>query len=277
VELAPTRLYVNADELRLSQALTNLLNNAARYTHRAGHIRVKVTLGQHEEHQWVCIGVSDNGRGIEPNLLNSVFAMFVQGKDPLNRPSSGLGVGLALARAIVELHHGTLEAKSAGVGRGAEFIIRLPLAAVLEPKLPDVAKEGELRESTPAVHAPSCRILVVDDNVDAAVMLSSLLERHGHEVVSVYDGTDALRAFDGFRPDIVLLDIGMPGMNGLEVARRLRERRTDPRPFIVAVTGWGKPEDEARSREAGFDVHLVKPVEEDNLLQVIDTRDRVIH
>ncbi|HYH42440.1 MAG TPA: PAS domain S-box protein [Burkholderiales bacterium] len=275
LEFPPERLTVRGDAVRLIQALTNLLNNAARYTGPGGSITVKVDSAARGEHRAVSISVSDTGQGIDPSLIDSIFSMFVQGKDPLHRPTMGLGVGLALSRSIVELHHGTLEARSAGLGQGAEFVVTLPL---LPSRAATAAADDHARTARPmqAGH-PRQRILVVDDNVDAAAMVAELLKKHGHEVLAVHDGMEALQAFDGFRPDFVLLDIGMPGMNGLELARRLRERNRDPRPFIVALTGWGQPEDELRSREAGFDLHLVKPVEEPDLLQVVGTRARHLH
>jgi CheY-like chemotaxis protein len=181
---------------------------------------------------------------------------------------------LALARSIVELHHGTVEAKSAGPGQGAEFILRLPASAMpAAPRQPEPNKASHMVLDKPQ----ALRILVVDDNVDAAAVLAGILTEHGHEVVAVTDAMEAMSTFDGFRPQVVLLDIGMPGMNGLEIARRIRERARSPRPLIVAVTGWAKSEDEARSREAGFDLHLVKPVEEAALLQLLGNYSGSIH
>ena len=275
VFLPTQQLKVRGDALRLIQALTNLLNNAARYTDAGGRIVVKVEApgdGEPDARQ-VSISVRDTGRGIDPVLMKSIFGMFVQGRDPLHRPSAGLGVGLALARSIVELHHGTIEAKSAGVGQGAEFIIRLPLTA----RESVVEATPTAQEDLPAPTSPLCRVLIVDDNVDAAVILTSLLKKHGHEALAVHSGAEALQAFEGFRPEIVLLDIGMPGMNGLEVARRLRLRNRIPRPLIVAITGWGKPEDETLSREAGFDLHMVKPVEELDVLKILRTHSGIVH
>lgn len=277
IDLPSERADVNGDELRLTQALTNIINNAARYTDPGGRIVIKVALSDSEEPGNVCISVQDTGRGIEPHLLNSVFGMFVQGKDPLHRPAAGLGVGLALARSIVELHNGTVQAKSSGMGKGAEFIICLPrLRCATPPDSVEQRKEAE-DMAFPIGNLSKCRILVVDDNVDAAIVLASLLTKHGHEALAVHDGVEAIRAFDGFHPEIVLLDLGMPEVNGLEVVRRLRERNRSPRPLIVALTGWGSPEDALRSRDAGFDFHLVKPVEEPQLFRILETHFRLAH
>jgi PAS domain S-box-containing protein len=279
VTLPVVPVRVNCDELRLTQALTNILNNAARYTDPGGRITVTVSTAESEGTPLGRISVRDTGKGIDPTLLHSIFGMFVQGKDPLQRPAAGLGVGLALTRSLVELHHGTVEARSEGVGKGSEFIISLPL---LSPELitDSSAKKSPVRLSALAEveRSPAKRrILIVDDNVDAAVALASLLKKYGHDVLEVHDGTEAIKAFEGFRPEIVLLDIGMPGMNGLEVARRLRQRNRSPRVLIIAITGWGKTEDEAVSREAGFDLHLVKPVEEAELLKAVGSHSLLLH
>jgi PAS domain S-box-containing protein len=252
-------LIVEGDELRLTQALTNILGNATRYTEAGGRITVRLSSDEHDAMPQVAISVLDTGRGIEPDMLEAIFGMFVQGRQ--QRSGAGLGVGLALARSIVELHHGTVEARSEGPGRGAEFVMRLPLATSLGPieTLPEPAR--------PAV--PARRVLVVDDNADAADVLTALLQGLGHEVQTAHGGMEALEMAERFRPDVVLLDLGMPGMSGVEVARRLRERKRSPEPLIVAVTGWGKAEDRARSRAAGFDLHLVKPVEEHELREVL--------
>ncbi len=272
VVVPPDPLEIEADEVRLIQALTNILNNAARYTDPGGAIFVTVSAIAKDGKGEVSISVRDTGRGIASDLLHSIFGMFVQGKDVFNRPVGGLGVGLALARSIVELHHGTLEAKSAGPGKGAEFILRLP-AMSTQP-----APRQQVRWNAKRIaldKPPALRILVVDDNVDAAAVLAATLTEHGHEVVTATEGARAVSTFEGFRPQVVLLDIGMPGMNGLEIARRLRERARSPRPLIVAVTGWAK--DEARSRAAGFDLHLVKPVEEATLLKLLGSYAESIH
>jgi PAS domain S-box-containing protein len=264
IDLPPEPVFLQADELRVTQALTNVLNNAARYTDPGGKISLALrrespdrSYNDDPNHLgWSVLSVRDTGRGIEPEFMGSIFGMFVQGRHPASRSQSGLGVGLALARAIVELHHGSIEARSEGVGMGSEFIIKLPAEA------PGSAAVGELPQR-PADGQPGRprRVLVVDDNVDAATMLAALIRQLGHEVQIVHDGSAALEAAEGYRPEVILLDIGMPGMNGFEVARRLRELRRVPAVRIVAVTGWGKPEDRKRSREAGFDMHLMKPIE----------------
>ena len=248
----------------MTQALTNVLNNAARYTDPGGKIslalrRESPDRNYNEEPNqlaWSALSVRDTGRGIEPEFMGSIFGMFVQGRHAASRSQAGLGVGLALARAIVELHHGTIEARSEGAGKGSEFIIKLPVEAAI----PAVAAEQPKRPANGRPGRPR-RVLVVDDNVDAATMLAALIRQLGHEVQIVHDGSAALEAAEGYRPEVILLDIGMPGMNGFEVARRLRELGRIPAVRIVAVTGWGKPEDRKRSREAGFDMHLMKPVE----------------
>jgi CheY-like chemotaxis protein len=263
VELPPLGpVMVQGDELRLAQALTNILGNAARYTDAGGRIELKVTTREHGEVGEVEISVRDNGRGIDPDMLGAVFGMFVQGRQS-HRSGAGLGVGLALARSVVELHHGSIEAKSEGPGKGAEFVIRLPFIRK------GAREEAGRRAAAAPAPASIRRVLVVDDNVDAAGMLRALLEGLGHEVEAVHSGIEALAAAERFKPDVVLLDLGMPGMSGHEVARELRRRWTGAEPLIVAVTGWGKPEDRARARDAGVDVHLVKPVEEEELREVL--------
>ena len=276
VELPGRPLQVAGDELRLNQALTNVLNNAARYTEPGGRISVRTWMAEtpaRDGNRRACVAVKDTGRGIEPGMLKAIFGMFVQGKAPQHRPSAGLGVGLALARAIAELHHGTLEAHSKGAGKGAEFTLCLPLlAAIADAPGAVLNPPAQAPAGAPAPVEAGCRVLVVDDNVDAAAMLASLVRSHGHQARIANGGVQALTALEAFHPEVVLLDIGMPGMNGLEVAQRIRESDPKPRPFIVAVTGWGSAEDEQRSQEAGFDRHLVKPVDEDQVLEVLRAR-----
>jgi PAS domain S-box-containing protein len=261
LELPPQPAWVEGDLHRLTQLATNLLNNAARYTPEGGQISLSVRAdGPH-----VRLQVRDNGRGIERELIERIFDMFVQGRAPLGHVSGGLGIGLALSRKIAELHGGTLHARSEGLGKGSEFTLRLPRA-----------QEGEQPAGQDAAlaarpDAPQ-RILVVDDNVDAARSLEMLLRSLGHETRVVNDGAEALRAVPEFRPAIVLLDIGMPGIDGYEVARQLRAMRGGDALRIVAITGWGHETDRERSRQAGFDLHLVKPVEPRELVRVLDER-----
>ena len=207
----------------------------------------------------------DNGRGIASEDLGKIFGMFVQGKEPLSRVGGGLGIGLALARTIAELHGGVIEAKSEGEGRGSEFTLRLPAAPA--PVRP-AEQAAPIQPSSQK--APTKRVLVVDDNVDAADTLGMLMRSLGHEVSVVYDGMQALQAAEEFRPDVVLLDIGLPGINGYEVARRLRGRKVGQSAKIIAITGWGADADRARAREAGFDVHLVKPVDQVALQHLVE-------
>jgi len=261
LDLPSEPLVVHGDIHRLTQLLANLLNNAARYTPQAGEIAV----GARREQDWIVVQVRDTGRGIEPGMLERIFHMFVQGQAPLEKIGGGfgggLGVGLALSRRIAEAHGGSLTAASEGEGRGAVFTLRLPL---LERAHPPRAKTQP--------HAGSVvpkRILVVDDNVDAATTLQLLLKSLGHEACAVYDGQQALSMALAFRPDVVLLDIGMPGLDGYEVARRLRALKRGESLRIIAVTGWGQEADRTRSREAGFDVHLVKPVDPGLLTSVL--------
>ena len=265
LELA-SGVTVEGDLQRLTQLVTNLLNNAARYTPEAGRIVVAVAA---EDGQAV-LRVRDNGRGIEPDLLERVFDMFVQGRTPLKRVVGGLGIGLALARKIAELHGGQLEAFSEGPGKGSEFTLRIRLAD--RPR----AKPEAISDLKPAV--PGQRVLIVDDNHDAAATLDMLLRSLGYQTEVVHDGAAALNAAPRFKPDVVLLDIGMPGLDGYEVARRLRATKRGSALRIIAVTGWGQEADRHRSREAGFDVHLVKPVEPRELLKVLDEKGgRTLH
>ena len=267
LELA-SGVVVEGDLQRLTQLVTNLLNNAARYTPEAGRIVLAVAAEQGQ----AVLRVRDNGRGIEPDLLERIFDMFVQGRTPLKRVVGGLGIGLALARKIAELHGGELEASSEGPGKGSEFTLRIKLAGV-QRAASGAQEEGDLKPA-----APGQRVLIVDDNADAAATLDMLLRSLGYETHVVHDGAAALAAAPRFQPDVVLLDIGMPGIDGYEVARRLRKMKAGRSLRIVAVTGWGQEADRHRSREAGFDVHLVKPVEPGELLKVLHQKGgRTLH
>ena len=266
VAAPPMPVTVLVDRHRMNQVLTNLINNAARYTPEGG--RIELTVEAREGSAWVRI--QDNGNGIEPEMQERIFDMFVQGRSPLERVSGGLGVGLALARRLVELHGGTLTVKSEGKGQGSEFAVRLDLPT----EVPVVASEGRA-DARPAV---ARRILVVDDNVDAARTLEALLKSLGHEVLVAHDGALAVEAATAFRPEVALLDIGMPGMSGYELARRLRGLWPGETLRIVAITGWGQEMDRQRSQEAGFDLHLVKPVELRDLESALaDSRGPTVH
>lgn len=245
-------MLIHGDEVRLAQVLGNLLTNAAKYTPNGGLITLTVTAGDGA----VNITIADNGVGIPEDSLPHVFDMFSQVSRNLGRAQGGLGIGLSIVRQLVELHGGRVSVTSGGVGQGSQFTINLPLAAGL-------ARRSVKAESIPAVGPPptarSLRILVADDNVDAALSLSSLLEIRGHRVQSVHDGVAALEKACAFNPDIMFLDIGMPGLTGHEVARAIRNQPALAPTLLVALTGWGAKDDLQRARDAGFDHHLTKP------------------
>jgi PAS domain S-box-containing protein len=262
---APVR--VTGDVLRLTQALTNIVNNAVRYTEKGGRISIQLSVKDLERGRVAKLSVRDSGRGIEPDMLQAIFGMFVQGRAAARPGNEGLGVGLALARSIVELHHGTLVAQSDGAGRGSKFVIRMPALSA------EGAVAAQSPESTwPLANSIRRRVLVVDDNADAAQTLATVLRQLGHDVQVAGGGEEALRIAAGYHPDVILMDLGMPGMNGLETVRRLRQSGGTPAPYIIAVTGWGKAEDLAATREAGFDQHLMKPVDERRLAELIGSR-----
>ncbi|MBW8905890.1 MAG: PAS domain S-box protein [Betaproteobacteria bacterium] len=262
VDVPSTGLVAHGDCDRLTQLLSNLLNNAARYTPPGGRISVRA---RREDGHGI-ITVRDTGRGIDPQVMERIFDMFVQGRSPLERVGGGLGIGLALARRIAELHGGTLEAKSEGENKGSEFIVRLPLSPASQ--VPAQAMDG-----APVPAAVPRRVLVVDDNVDAAATLELLLRSLGHETCVAHDGMKALDIAREFRPEVILLDIGMPGLDGYEVARRLRAMNQGTSFRIIAVTGWGQDGDRSKAKDAGFDVHLVKPVDLGVLAKVLDDRN----
>jgi CheY-like chemotaxis protein len=238
----------------------NLLDNSAKFTDPGGSIRLSV----HRDGPQVVIRVQDTGLGIRAESLPHVFEMFAQVEDANCRSRSGLGLGLNIVRTLVELHGGTIEAHSDGPGCGAEFVVRLP--ALLD-SVPDVEVRDEPRR--PAGTQSLRRVLVVDDNRDAACTLALMLTKAGFECRSVFDGQAALVAADEFGPDAIVLDLGMPEMSGLEVARRLRIRNQRSCPLLIAVTGWDKDDDRRRSRDAGFDHHLAKPVSLEKLHQLL--------
>ena len=259
VKVPGAGLLVAGDPVRLSQVIANLLHNAAKYTEEGGQIDVEA----HLDGAIVSISVKDNGRGIAPERLSSMFELFVQGDQPADRSQGGLGVGLTLVRSLVQLHGGDVEARSAGPGTGSVFTVRLPA----------LADRRVLPLDKPAIIPPRLarrRILVVDDNRDAAEMLAQVLAHAGHEVREEHDGLAALVAAAQFKPQVIVLDLGLPGLDGFEVARRLRaDPQIDP-PRIVALTGYGQDSDRRRTAEVGIDLHLVKPVDIDALLAAVE-------
>lgn len=253
-------LVVDGDPTRMAQIVSNLLNNAAKYTPKGGRIELSA---KHEGRD-VVIQVQDNGVGLTAEALPRVFEWFSQVGKTLDRSQGGLGIGLALVKRLVEMHDGQVMAQSEGLGCGSTFTIRLPIAQINTLDANQViGNSGESAQST------SRRILVVDDNIDAAEMLSMLLTFSGHTVETVHTGTDALTAARAIRPDVVLLDIGLPGMNGYEVAQQLRSDPATSGVVLVALTGWGTEDDRRRTQEAGFDGHLTKPVQSDKLHEFI--------
>jgi PAS domain S-box-containing protein len=251
VSLPAGPLRVQADPMRLEQVLTNLLNNAAKYTDPGGHVRLSAEMEGSE----VVLRVRDSGIGIAPDMLPRIFDLFVQAERHLDRSQGGVGIGLTLVKRLVELHGGRVEAHSAGPGQGSEFVVRLPAASERGERGEGAAAGSE------APRVPRRRVLVVDDNPDAADSFALLLRLAGQDVRTAYDGPSALARAEEFRPELVFLDIGMPGMDGYELARRLRAHPDLEGVGLVALTGWGQEEDRRRSQEAGFDRHLVKPVE----------------
>jgi len=255
VTIPPEPIYLEADLTRLSQVLMNLLTNAAKYTNPGGHIWL--TGDRQGDH--LLIRVTDTGIGIAADMLPHVFEMFKQVDRSLARSEGGLGIGLTLVRQLVEMHGGTVEAHSPGLGKGSEFVLRLPVVSEVEEKPQTAAKRKE------ATTAARCRILVVDDNQDSADSISILLRTMGHEVHTAYDGLEAVGAAAEFQPDVVLLDIGLPNLNGYDAARRIREQQGGPERMLIALTGWGQEQDRNQSKEAGFDHHLTKPIDFDDL------------
>lgn len=254
VTVPPQSHYVEGDKTRLAQVLSNLLSNAVKYTPDHGRIWLTVTRDQQE----AVIRVQDTGVGIPAEMLSKIFDMFTQVDRNLGRSQGGLGIGLTLVRNLVAMHGGTIEAHSDGPGQGSEFVVRLPLA-------PDetALQTGQTKQDAGPKTGPSpqWRVLVVDDNTDSAESLGKLLRTMGHEIHVSYDGLSALDAAVAFRPDLVMLDIGLPGISGYDVARRMRQIAALKNTILVAQTGWGQDEDKRRSVEAGFDAHMVKPVD----------------
>ncbi|MFO0929312.1 MAG: PAS domain S-box protein [Gemmataceae bacterium] len=264
VHLPADALVLDADLARLAQVFANLLNNAAKYTDRGGQVWLTAERASGE----VVVRVKDTGIGIAADHLPRVFTMFTQADAALERAEGGLGIGLSLVKGLVEMHGGTVVAHSAGPGKGSEFIVRLPLAAVGSHPA-----ESDKGESKTLPRLPRRRILVVDDNRDAADSLAVVMRLLGHEVHVAYEGAAALAAARRLHPDVVLLDIGLPRVNGYEVARQLREEPWGEHVALVAVTGWGQETDKQRAAEVGFDHHLTKPVAPQTITQLMKTLD----
>ena len=262
LDLPQVPLLLDADLTRLSQVFMNLLTNAAKFTDRGGHI----TLAVRRQAGEVVVTVSDNGIGMRAEELHNVFVMFAQAKGAMTRSRGGLGIGLALAKRLIEMHGGHIAAASAGPGLGSEFIVTLPLRA---PALADPAPSPVGIAGRNSAATGGLRIVVADDNHDGADTLAAVLSLIGHEVHTVYDGAAAVQAAEAFRPQVVLLDIGMPKLNGYEACRQIRDRPWGKPMTLIAMTGWGDAEARREVVDAGFDGHLIKPVDEQLLLQML--------
>ena len=256
----PPGLLVVGDEVRLAQVFGNLLSNAATYTPDSGSVTVRAR----RDGAQIAVHISDTGRGIAPDVAPHIFDLFVQGPRTIDRREGGLGLGLAIARSLVELHGGRIEARSDGIDLGSTFSVYLPAA-------PDTAPAAVSPPPASLPHSRPARILVVDDNADAAEMLALFLGGSGHEVRTASDGPQALSLLETFPADVTILDIGLPVMDGYELARRINERKAPDAPVLIAVTGYGQVGDAERSRAAGIAHHLVKPVDTDELLRLIST------
>ena len=260
VSLPTQAIWLHADAARLEQVVVNLLTNAAKYTDEGGHVWLTVR----QEGEEAVLRVRDTGVGIAPEILPRIFDLFTQAERSLDRSQGGLGIGLALVQRLVEMHGGTVTASSA-LGQGSEFVVRLPVVPPPQPQ--PVSPPTEKAQPT----SPALRVMVVDDNVDTVTTLAMLVQEAGHEVRTAFDGLTVVEAALDFRPNVVLLDIGLPGLNGFEVAKRLRRQPVLKNIVLVAMTGYGQESDRQRSQEAGFDHHLVKPGDFGKLLQILAT------
>jgi CheY-like chemotaxis protein/two-component sensor histidine kinase len=265
LQLPTQPVWLRGDFARLSQVVSNLLNNAAKYTPEGGSIVLALTA----EDGHAQISVRDNGIGIEPELLPNVFELFEQGKRALDRSQGGLGIGLTLVQRLVELHNGRVQARSGGAGQGSEFLVTLPCVSQV------VGGEPSANPSATSSSAPACRVLVVDDNLDAADTVAMFLQIEGHVVQTASDGPQALTSAATFHPDVVVLDIGLPQVDGYEVARRLRELAPTRKALLIALTGYGQKGDQEQALRSGFDFHLVKPADPRDLADRIAQWRRV--
>jgi CheY-like chemotaxis protein/anti-sigma regulatory factor (Ser/Thr protein kinase) len=250
--------YIEGDLIRIAQVVANLLTNAAKYTPTAGEIGLTVENVKDD----VVIKVRDAGVGIDPELLPRIFDLFVQGDHTLARSQGGLGIGLTLVKRLVEMHEGSISAVSRGKGTGSEFSVRFPRL------------KGDIRTPAPSARATAAsarrRVLVIDDNVDAAESIAMILRLKGHQALCIFDGQSALRMVEQYKPEIVVIDIGLPGMTGYEVAKSLREHPVAKHLLLVAVTGYGQQEDRSMALGAGFDEHMTKPVDPDVLNEFLN-------
>jgi signal transduction histidine kinase len=252
IDVPPSGLAVDGDATRLTQVFANLLHNASKFTDPGGHLALQAR----RDGDFVEVLVRDDGEGMESDVIGSIFDMFAQADRSLERRHGGLGIGLTMAKKLVELHGGSIRGRSDGPGRGSEFAVRLPLA-LREPRRGD----HDVRATQEWSAVPARRVLVADDNPDSLESLALMLRIRGHDVHTAIDGRDAIEEAAAFRPDVILLDIGMPNVNGYDACRRIREEPWGRQTLIIALTGWGQDEDRQKSREAGFDLHLVKPVD----------------
>ncbi|MEP7058889.1 MAG: ATP-binding protein [Caldimonas sp.] len=260
LDMPVTPLYVDGDPVRLAQIIGNLLHNAAKYTQEGGAIALSVR----RRGDAVVIRVSDNGIGILAEALPHIFELFTQNDRSLSSTEGGLGIGLTVVRSMVELHGGSVDARSGGLGQGSEFVVTLP-------RMEHVVERAVATRAGAATASAQARILIIDDNADAGEILAMLLRVSGHEVEIALDGPSALKVFAQVRPQVVLCDIGLPGMDGYQIAARMREESQEPVPVMIALTGYGDAQNCDRALAAGFDHHVVKPADPEALLRLIDS------
>ena len=267
MRLPEEQIFLDADPVRLGQVLTNLLSNAVKYTPRGGHIE----LAAERDGAGVRVSVRDSGLGIPPDKLDTIFEMFGQLDRSLETGYKGLGIGLTLVKSLVHMHGGTIEAHSEGLGKGSVFSVWLPIT--LETELPGSASRPH--EAAPGERSTAnCRVLLVDDNRDVARSMARLIRLLGHDIRVAFDGPEAVQIGGEFKPDVVLMDIGLPKLNGYDAAREMRSTPWGEKMTLVAVTGWGREIDMRRSHESGFDRHLTKPVEPDVLEALLSSYSR---